>query len=144
MKEENYILARAVAEVTIEPMLRIIKQSLIEAYMKGFLSGAESTEGKDAAVQRPNDEAEAFANREVPKEESLVRLKRDAILKRKLRVEDFNARVWNTLSFLGITTLGELLQHDEKFYRQQRNFGEGSLNIIKKFVKQFGYELKKK
>lgn len=143
MKEGDIIKARAAAEIAIEPLFRIIKQTLIETYMKGFMKGVESTEDVGIAMKRLIEEADAFESGAEPIDEPKVRLKPDAILKRKLRREDFNRRVWNTLMDLNITTLGELLQVSEKFYRQQRNFGEGSLNVIKNFVKQFGYELKK-
>lgn len=141
MTEERIAKARAAAELEVE---RIFKHILVEVYMKGFMRGLESAEDEDAALRRLNEEADAFESGAVPIAEPKVRLKPDAILKRKLRREDFNRRVWNTLTDLNITTLGELLQVSEKFYRQQRNFGEGSLNVIKNFVKQFGYELKKK
>ena len=144
MREGDIIKARAAAEIAIEPLFRIIKQTLVDTYMKGFMKGVESTEDVGMATKRLIEEAEAIASGAKPiDEEPSVKLKPDAILRRRLRREDFNTRVWNTLTDLNITTLGELLQVSEKFYRQQRNFGEGSLNVIKNFVKQFGYELKK-
>lgn len=76
--------------------------------------------------------------------EPIVQLKPGAILKKRLRKEDFNSRVWCTFKLLNIETLGDILQVSEKFYLSQRNFGRGSLNVIKLYLKQYGYSLKEK
>lgn len=143
MTEENIVKARAVAEMEIEPLFRVFKQTLIETYMKGFMKGLEGAEDENAALQRLNEEAEALVRRS-PIEESLVKLKHEAILKRRLRQEDFNTRVWRTLVMLDIETLGDILQVSERFYLSQKGFGKGSLNVLRNFVKKFGYKLKEK
>ena len=43
-----------------------------------------------------------------------------------------------------INTLGELVQHDEKFYLDQPNYGRTSLEKLKKAIKPYGITLKKK
>lgn len=145
MIEDNIAKARASAEMEIEPLLRIFKHTLIETYVKGFLKGMESTEEEEAALKQLNEDAEALAEGVVPKsDEPLVRLKPDAILKRRLKREDFNTKVWRTLMELNIETLGDILQVSERFYLRQKGFGMGSLNALRNFVKQFGYKLKEK
>lgn len=144
MTEGKIVKARAAAEFEVEPLFRVFKQTLIETYMKGFMRGLESAEDEDAALQRLNKEAEAFEGLAVPIEEPLVRLKPDAILKRRLRQEDFNTKVWRTLVMLDCHTLGDILQISEKFYLSQQGFGMGSLNVLRRYVKQFGYKLKEK
>lgn len=143
MKEGDIIKARAAAEIAIEPLFRIIKQTLIETYMNGFMKGVESTEDVGMATKRLIEEADAFESGAVPTEELLVRLKPDAILKRRLKEEEFSVRVWRTLKELNIETLGDILQVSEKFYLSQKGFGKGSLYVLRKYVKQFGYNLKK-
>lgn len=144
MTEEKIVKARAAAEFEVEPLFRVFKQTLVETYMKGFMRGLESAEDEDATLQRLNKEAEALEGVAVPIEEQLVRLKPDAILKRKLRQKDFNTKVWRTLVMLDCHTLGDILQISEKFYLSQPYFGKASLNILREYVKQFGYKLKEK
>ena len=43
-----------------------------------------------------------------------------------------------------INTLGELVQHDEKFYLDQPNYGRTSLEKLKRAIKPYGITLKKK
>ena len=136
MTEERIVKARAVAELECEPLFRVFKQTLIETYMKGFAKGLECAENGKTALQRLNEEAEALVRR-FQIEEPLVKLKPDAILKRRLKQEDFNTKVWRTLMELHIETLGDILQVSEKFYLSQRGFGMGSLNVLRNFVKQF-------
>ena len=76
--------------------------------------------------------------------DTVVQLKPGAILKRRLKREEFNKRVWNTFEQLNIETLGDILQVSEKFYLSLPNFGQGSLNVIRLYVKKYGYELKEK
>ena len=76
--------------------------------------------------------------------EPLVKLKPDAILKRRLKQEEFSVRVWRTLKDLNIETLGDILQVREKFYLNQKGFGIKRLNELREYVKRFGYELKEK
>ena len=142
MTVESIAKARAAAELEVEPLIRIFKQALIEAYMKGYVKGLESAEDEDAALRRLNEEAEALASKQP--EEPTVRLKPDAILKRRLKQEDFNTKVWRTLRELNCETLGDILQVSERFYLGQKGFGMGSLNVLRNFVKQFGYKLKEK
>lgn len=143
MTEEKIVKAHAAAELDVEPLLRIFKHTLIETYVKGFLKGMESTEDEDAALKRLKEEAEAFASGIVPiDEEPIVKLKPDAILKRRLKQEEFSVRAWRTLKNLNIETLGDILQVSEKFYLSQKGFGINCLNELREFVKQFGYELK--
>lgn len=145
MIEEKIVKARAAAELELEPLFRIFKQTLIETYMKGFMRGLESAEDKNVSLQRLNEEAEALANGAVPiDEEPKVRLKPDAILKRRLKQEEFNTKVWRTLVMLNCETLGDILQVSERFYLSQKGFGMGSLNVLRKYVNQFGYKLKEK
>lgn len=143
MNEDMKFKARASAEMEIEPLLRIFKHTLIEAYMRGFMKGMESMEDEDAALKRLNEEAEALSSGAVPiEEEPKVRLKPDAILKRRLKKEDFNTKVWRTLRELNCETLGDILQVSERFFLSQKGFGMGSLNILRKYVQQFGYSLR--
>lgn len=142
MTEEMIVKARAAAELEVEPLFRVFKQTLIETYMKGFMKGMESAENEDAALKRLNEEA--LSSGAEPIEEPKVRLKPDAILKRRLKQEEFNTKVWRTLVMLNCETLGDILQVSERFYLSQRGFGMGSLNVLRKYVKQFGYKLKEK
>ena len=145
MTEEKIVKARAAAEMEIEPLLRIFKHTLIETYMKGFLRGLESAENEDAALQRLNKETEAFESGAVPiDEEPKVRLKPDAILKCRLKQNEFKPKVWRMLKELNCDTLGDILQISEKFYLRQKGFGMSSLNVLRKYVKSFGYKLKEK
>lgn len=145
MTEKQIAKARAEAELYIESLLRIFKKTLIETYMKGFMKGLESAEDENAAMQRLKEEEEALASGTVPiDEEPRIRLKPGAILKRRLKKEDFNTRVWRTLRNLNIETLGDILQVSEKFYFSQKGFGMGSLNVLRNFVKKYGYKLKEK
>lgn len=144
MKEEMIVKARAAAELEVEPLFRIFKQTLVETFMKGFMKGMEIMEDEDADLKRLNEEAEALASGAEPIEEPKVRLKPDAILKRRLKQEEFNTKVWRTLVMLNCETLGDILQVSERFYLSQRGFGMGSLNVLRKYVKQFGYKLKEK
>lgn len=147
-----------------------VKVSELE-HLKGFLKDMESMEDEDVALQRLNEESgilkdfceaegynpetaksmsrslkkkTGFDIKGVPDEEPLVKLKPDAILKRRLKQQDFNTKVWRTLVTLNIETLGDILQVSEKFYLSQKGFGMGSLNVLRNYVKQFGYKLKEK
>lgn len=145
MTEEEIVKARASAEMEIDPLLRILKHTLIETYMKGFLKVMESMEDEDAALKRLNEEAEALSSGAVPiDEEPKVRLKPDAILKQRLKQNEFSVRVWRTLNDLNIETLGDILQVSEKFYQSQKGFGETSLRELRHYVKKFGFKLKEK
>lgn len=145
MKEEQFVKERAEAEKVIEPLLHIFKQTLIETYMKRVMKGLEIAEDGESSLSRLNEEADALASgARVKEEEPLVRLKRDAILKRRLKQEEFNTKVWRTLVMLNIETLGDILQVSERFYLSQRGFGKTSLNVLRDYVKRFGYELKEK
>ena len=145
LTEKDIIKARAAAELEVEPLLRIFKQTLIESYIKGFMKGMESKEDAGVAMKRLVAEAEALEGGATPtNEEPCVKLKPDAILKRRLKKEDFPSRVWQILKVLNIETLGDILQVSERFYLSQRNFGIGSLFVLRKYVRQFGYELKEK
>ena len=145
MTEEKIVKARAAVELEIEPLLRIFKQTLIETYMKGFVRGLESSEDEDAALKRLNEEAEALASGAEPiDEEPKVRLKPDAILKRRLKQDEFKPKVWRMLKELNCDTLGDILQISEKFYLRQKGIGINSLNELKEHVKRFGYKLKEK
>lgn len=132
---------RTDAETEVE---RVFKHVLVELYMKGFLRGLECAEDKDVELRRLTEEAEALEGGAVRKERPLERLKPDAILKRRLNKADFNTKVWRTLNELNCETLGDILQISEKFYLSRRGFGMGSLNVLRKYVKQFGYKLKDK
>lgn len=147
-----------------------VKVSELEP-LKGFLKDMESMEDEDVALQRLNEESgilkdfceaegynpetaksmlrslkkkTGFDIKGVPDEEPRVKLKPDAILKRRLKQQDFNTKVWRTLVTLNIETLGDILQVSEKFYLSQKGFGMGSLNVLRNYVKQFGYKLKEK
>lgn len=136
--------ARAEAEKTTEQFLRVLKNMLIETYIEGFIKGMESCEeNEDVLEQRLIEEEKALVGCEhYVSIEPIVKLKPDAILKRRLRKDDFNTRVWKTLVFLNIETLGDILQVSEKFYLSQRGFGKGCLCVLRDYVKQFGYNLK--
>lgn len=133
MLEEKLVKARAAAELEAEPLFRIIKQTLIEVYMKGFMNGLTCFDENRQSTQlseSPTDDG------------PMVMLKPDAILKRRLRRDEFPLRVWRTLENLNIETLGDILQVSETFYLSQPHFGKGSLNVLRNYVKKFGYKLK--
>lgn len=146
MIEQKLIAARAEGEKDIEPLLRTLRHMLIETYMAGFMKGLESCEeSEEVLMQRLVDEYEAIRNGEkVVSEEPLVKLKPDAILKRRLKKDEFPSRVWNTFKDLNIETLGDILQCSKTFYLSRPRFGEVSLNAVRKYVASFGYELKEK
>lgn len=145
MTDEKIVKARASAEMEIEPLLRIFKHMLIETYIRGFMKGMESMEDEDAALKRLKEEAEALSSGAEPiDEEPKVRLKPDAILKRRLKKEEFSVRVWRTLRELNCETLGDILQVSERFYLSQKGIGINSLKELKEYVKRFGYKLKEK
>lgn len=142
MTEKQIANVRAEAELEVE---RFFKLTLVEVYMKGFMRGLESAEDENIALKRLNEEAEALASGAEPiDEEPRVRLKPDAILKRRLKQEEFSVRVWRTLKELNIETLGDILQVSEKFYQSQKGFGETSLRELRHYVKNFGFKLKEK
>ena len=143
MLAEKIVKARAAAELEVEPLFRILKQTFVEVYMKGFMRCMESVEDK-ASLQRLNEEAEALEGESLQIDEPMVTLKPDAILKRRLRRDEFPLRVWRTLENLNIETLGDILQVSETFYLSQPHFGKGSLNVLRNYVKKFGYKLKEK
>lgn len=145
MTEGTIAKVRAAAELEVEPLLRIFKQTLIDTYVKGFLKGIESMEDEGAASKRLNEEAEALQSDALPiDDEPIVKLKPDAILKRRLKQEEFSVRVWHVFEKLNIETLGDILEVSERYYLQQRCFGINSLYELRKYVKRFGYELKEK
>lgn len=145
MTEGTIAKVRAAAELEVEPLLRIFKQTLIDTYVKGFLKGIESMEDEGAASKRLNKEVEALQSGALPiDDEPIVKLKPDAILKRHLKQEEFSVRVWRTLKDLNIETLGDILQVSEKMYLSRKSFGINSLNDLRDYVKRFGYKLKEK
>jgi DNA-directed RNA polymerase alpha subunit len=146
MIEGKLIAERAEAEKNIEPLLRMVRQMLIETYMAGFIKGLKRCEeSEEELIKRLTNEEDAIQVVLNPNaEEPLVKLKPDAILKRRLKQDEFPARVWNTFKDLQIETLGDILQCSEKFYLERPRFGVGSLNVIKKFVSSFGYKLREK
>ena len=138
MTAEQEIKARVQAELDLEPLIKVLRQTLIECYVEGFFKGLQWKEENDQEPLQQNNKEE------VPQEEPLVRLKPNAILKRRLRPDEFPTRVWNTFVDLNIKTLGDILDCSEMFYLGRSKFGMGSLNAIKKYVESFGYKLRKK
>ena len=136
--------ARKAAESEIEPLLGFIKQKFIETYVKGFIQGMETAEDKEAAIRMLKEETEAFTSGAIPEEEKRVRLEPNAILKRRIKKEEFSSRVWRTLKELNIETLGEILQVRETFYLRMEGFGVKSLKELREYVSQFGCCLKEK
>lgn len=123
MKESEFIAAQKQAEEKLEPVLRFLHNSLIEVYMQGFVAGLGVSEER-----LDND--------------SLVRLKQDAILQRRLKPEDFSVRLWNVLKAYDIKTLGDIIKHTKLDFLRMRNLGKTSLFELMDFVKQFGYEIR--
>ena len=124
-----------------------------EALASGTVQTEQEREFEDfCAAEGANPEAmkamarslkmAGFDIKEVPDDGPLVRLKPDAVLKRRLKQEDFSVRAWKTLKVLNIETLGDILQVSEKFYLSQKGFGKNCLNELKEYVERFGYELK--
>ena len=76
-------------------------------------------------------------------ETPLVRLKPNAILKRRLKQEDFSVRTWNCLIAADIKTLGDMISYSRLDYLRLRSLGKKSLTEIEDYVTQFGFSLKK-
>lgn len=161
MKESDFIKKRAEAELKAEPLVRIFRQSLIEMYMKGYTDALEDTYNEKAAEKRLVEEAEALAEspdlsavRQVAKElnavkvqeeEPLVRLKPNAILKRRLHPnDDFSTRTSSVIKSHDIKTLGDIIKYSEADFLTMRGCGKVCLNEIKKFVGGFGLKLVKR
>ena len=73
----------------------------------------------------------------------LVRLKPNAILKKRLNQKDFSVRTWNCLIAANIKTLGDMISYTRMDYLRLRSLGKKSLNEIEDYVSQYGFELKK-
>lgn len=143
--EGKFKEAEGEATALFESLLPNIRKAFVDAYMRGFTRGLESAECGETALARLNDEYEAIANGAAPIDgEPRVRLKKDAILKRKLRRDEFPARVWRAFQELNIETLGDILEVSEAFYLNMPNFGMGSLNMIRLYVRKYGYKLREK
>lgn len=127
MNEMELMAVKANAEKDLEPLFRVLKQTLLETYLIGYKKGFESAQN-----EKENDDAEP-----------LVRLKPDAILKRRLNQKDFSVRTWNCLVAADVKTLGDLISLKKTDYLRLRGFGRISLGEIEDYATKFGYELKK-
>ena len=131
MTEGKIKQARIDAEATIEPMVRVFHDSLFEVYMKGFMDGLKSSEPI-------KEEASRILSEE---QETLVKLKKDAILQKKLKQEEFYVRVWNVLKAMDIYTLGDIVKHNAIDFLKQRNFGKVCFNEVNDYVAKYGYKI---
>ncbi len=118
MTEEE---VKAIADGEIETLYRVLRKTLAEVYVRGFMRGVASSGIK-------HNEVGASSH--------------DATLDSKICKDEFPVRVWRTLSKMGIKTLGDLLNVSETTYLSQPSFGRRSLNVLREYVRQFGYELR--
>ena len=134
MTEGKIEQAKKDAESLIAPIVRVFHTSLFEVYMKGFLDGLKSYEPSEEDAERILAE----------EEESLVKLKKDAILQKKLKPEEFSVRVWNVLKAMDVYTLSDMISHTQTDYISQRNFGRVCLVEVIGYAHKYGYEIKTK
>lgn len=134
MTEGKIEQAKKDAEGLIAPIARVFHESLLEVYMKGFIDGLKSSEPLEK-------DAECIFTEE---EQPLVKLKKDAILQKKLKPEEFSVRVWNVLKAMDVYTLSDMIVHTQMDYIMQRNFGRACLDEVIDYAHKFGYEIKMK
>ena len=141
----------------IDRMVDVFRRAITEAYMKGLKDGANLEHDDEAAEKRLAEEAEALASGQEPlhvnldaKDDDgpLVKLKPEAYLKRKVRMEDFLGcrnirRILNQLSVHKIDTYGDLAQLTAAYVMSWRNFGKGSFDELKQVMKMHNVEFKK-
>lgn len=131
MTESKIEQARKDAEGLIAPIVRVFHDSLFEVYMKGFLDGLKLYEPLEEDAKR----------RLAEEDQPLVKLKKDAILQKKLRPEEFSVRVWNVLRAMDVCTLGDIVKHNAIDFLKQRNFGKVCFNEVKGYVAEYGYKI---
>lgn len=134
MTEGKIEKAKKDTEVLIAPIVRVFHDSLLEVYIKGFIDGIESSEPSEEDAERILAE----------EEKSLVKLKKDAILQKKLKPEEFSVRVWNVLKAMDVYTLSDMISHTQMDYIRQRNFGRVCLVEVIEYAHKYGYEIKTK
>jgi DNA-directed RNA polymerase alpha subunit len=122
MTEEQVKKAREDAEALIAPFMKEMHDRMVDFYMAGFTD----------------------CMREYVSEEdlSLVRLKKDAILQKRLDQSDFSTRLWNTLRAMDVYTLGDIIKHSQLEYMKYRNFGIVCLGELQRYARKYGYEIK--
>lgn len=136
MKESDIIRIRAKAEEKAEPVVRIFRHALIEFYVEGFINGVQSTEDEEAATRRLTEEEEALKDNDEP----VVSLKPGAILKRRLRKEEFSTRAWNVLQYMDVRTLGDMVSHSRTDYLKIKSIGKKTLKEIVDYAQRYGYD----
>jgi len=134
MAEGKIEQAKKDAESLIAPIVSVFHTSLFEVYMKGFLDGLKSSEPLE-------EDAECIFTEEG---QSLVKLKKDAILQKKLKPEEFSVRVWNVLKAMDVYTLSDMIGYTQMDYIRQRNFGRVCLAEVIDYAHKYGYEIKTK
>lgn len=128
----------------IDPLASVFRKSLLEAYQKGVLDGIKAAEQvyESDLVKKLGEEAEAMQEKY---DEPIVKLKPNAILKRRIHYEDFRkngVRIMNGLRASDIETLGDLMKYSEKDIMRMRNMGTNCVNELRWFVEQFGLKLR--
>ena len=135
----------------IDRMVDVFRRAITEEYMKGLEHDDE------AAEKRLAEEAEALASGQEPlhvnsdaKDDDgpLVKLKPEAYLKRKVKMEDFLGcrnirRILNQLSVHKIETYGDLAQLTAAYVMSWLNFGKGSFDELKQVMKMHNVEFRK-
>lgn len=122
MTEEQVKKAREDVEVLIAPAMKMIHDFMIDVYMSGFT---------DCMNEYVTDE-----------DKVLVKLKKDAILQKRLDQSDFSTRLWNTLRAMDVRTLGDIIKHSQLEYMKYRNFGIVCLGELQRYARKYGYEIK--
>ena len=135
MKQSEFIQKRAEAELKAEPILRYIRQSLIDMYMRGLLDGMDACYDESAAEKKLAEEEEAL--RELEENGPSVKLKPDAILKRKIIYgKDLSIRASKALKMNNIDTVGDLIKHTKRDLLKMQGFGKKSLREVEEFVER--------
>lgn len=159
MTESDIRQALAKAEGDfINRMVDVFRRAMTEAYMKGLTDGANLEHDDDAAEKRLAEEAEVLASGQEPlphadldaKDDDgpLVKLKPEARLKRKVRMEDFVGcrnitRIWYQMVVHNIDTYGDLARLSAAEVMTWRNFGRCSFEELKTVMKVWNIEFKK-
>lgn len=148
MNESGFEKARKDAESVLEPVVMTLKKSILEIYMKGFIDGVRASEPSEEELNNILAKEEEFlslvSSEEIGKikEGVSVKLKKDAILQKRLKPEEFSVRVWNVLRSMEVNTLGDMVNHTQMDYIRQRNFGRVCLVEVIGYAHKYGYEIK--
>ena len=124
--KESVGKVRDMAETVAASIADDFRKELVKYLMDFYYKGVEN-----AAEEKRNEDIR-------------VRLKEGAILKRKLRENEFSRRVWNVFTSNGITTLGDIIQYTIMDMMMWHNFGKACVTEVAAYVESFGLKMRYK